>query len=205
MAADRMDLYVGNSAAGVNNPAICTFHFLSPSAGSQAECLAQCIAFMQFCSPAAATFIHSARWTAAGAAGSTPMNFPVAEYATLQAADPTNLVALTAFGDTFGAGDMSAIGVGITVSLYTAVPGRKTTGRVYTPWLSEGAVTSGYVTPGARNGAQVGYLGYVFGNGLLNPAVTALGPVVHSATAGDTVVSAVTASLIPSRLKTRTR
>lgn len=197
-----MDVLVGNSAVGVNNPAICTFHFLSPVPVDRATALAQAIGMLQYSSPGSATFIAGARWTPAGADGSVPLPWPTAEYSAIHTADPDNTAELGSFGATFGAGEISAVGVGITLSLYTAIPGRKTTGRLYTPWTSEAAIVSGYVSPGARSGVVAGYRRYILGEAAW---CEPLGPVVHSATEGDTLIVTPNASITPSRLKTRTR
>ena len=203
MTASRLDLLIGNSAMGVNNPAIMTFHFLDPVEPELDQVLAQAMAFYFYCSPGTNTFFHSARWAAGGADGSIPLSMPAAELAAIHAVYD-DVVALTNYGEVFGSGEISAAGVGGTCSLYTNIPGRSTTGRVYTPYLAESAIASGFVFSTARTGIELGYRTFIMGEDADAPVVPLL-PVVHSQTAGDTIIVNPSVSITPSRLKTRTR
>lgn len=211
MASDLYRASLTNNAQGAANPAIVDFSVVSGGA-TEAEVAAGILAYFYalglqdtFGTNAAVTGITK---RLSGASGSTPVPFPTTEYATLKTANGADLPTLTAYNTVLGGTEAYApLGTSITVSLYTATPGRKTTGRHYIPWVSQdtndgnGRVASGYLALivdaytafllGVTSGTFVG--------------VVDVSPSVQSATAGTNLITTPVASSSFARLKTRSR
>ncbi len=156
---------------------------------------------------AAGTYIAGARVEEVGAAGSTPIAWPTATWNDLVDGDDGNLPALTGYGQDLGTGAISALGTGLTLSEYTQIPGRHTTGRIYTPYLRQAALATatGLVLGTTITGVEAGYEAYILG-GDLNPNAIDLQAVVYSpSTLASTPITVPKCSVRPCRLKTRTR
>ncbi len=145
---------------------------------------------------AAGTGITSIRTRVSTASGSVPIAWPTTEYNALRAI-VGSLPELGGYAATFGSGNPTAVGSSILVNEYTAVPSRATRGRHYRPWMSVNAQTNtGEVSTGFITGITGAYRALFLGVETT---------VVHSATAGDTLIRNVTVSSGIARLKTRTR
>lgn len=200
-------VYVANTALGETNPAICTFHIDSAGEVDEQSSAAQMIAFLTGGSCAADTSFQAVTRTEEGSLGATQVGFPLVAYTAL-VADNGDLPSLSSFGSTFGTGNLTPVGVSITLSLYSAIPGRKTTGRVYTPFPRTAAFTAAGLVGGAqRTLIEDYYRLYLLGEmpGTVTPPPSLI-PLVYSRL-DDTTTPIVTpkASARPSRLKTRTR
>lgn len=206
----RYDVEMANSQAGSGNPTISTFHLLKPVPVSDAQVAAQLIACLNYYGRPSGTSFQSITKRVDTAAGSTPVVWPTVEYSALQDDNP-DLAELGGYGATFGNDEAAPIGTSYTESLYTAIPGRKTTGRLYVPWVNLPAIASGVVLPAAQVAIVQAYHTYVLGQddtegGLPDvPAPDSLQPVVHSASAGDTLIVTPVVSGTFASLKTRRR
>jgi hypothetical protein len=200
-------VYVVNEALGETNPAICTFHIDSAGEASEADSAAQMMAFLCGGSMADNTAFQAVTRTEEGSSGATQVPFPVADFAALMSANG-DLPGLSSYGSQFGTGNLTPVGVGITLSLYSAIPGRKTTGRVYTPFTRTAAFTAAGLVGGAqRTELEDYYKVYLLGlmPGTVVPPASLI-PLVYSRM-DDTTTPVVNpkASARPCRLKTRTR
>lgn len=136
---------------GTPNEALVHFDFDVTSTATIAQQAANIIAALSGVGETAInTAITGIDYTAPAAAGAVPLSFPVTEYGLLKAANAP-LVAMTAYGVTYGAGAMAPIGTSATVNLYTTLPGRSGTGRHYRPWMSADVVDSGGELDSAYN------------------------------------------------------
>lgn len=206
MAINRYQMEVGNSNVGALNTALWDLHCDSAGGPGDAVIVAQMIALTVNMLPAAGTYVQGCRKEAVGAHGSIPLDFPADEYAALRAED-AGLPEMTNWAAAAGSGNMSALGTGATISEYSAVPGRSTTGRIYTMYLRESALAtaSGLVTNEAIGIIEAGYINYVFGAGD-NSAAVNLQAVVYSPKLGTSQeIITPKVSVRPCRLKTRTR
>lgn len=89
------------------------------------------------------TRITGVTFEANGAAGAVPCTFDSFWWSALQAAFPAyGAPAQTAFGFAFGSGSLTPLGTSITCLEDTGVPGRRSTGRKYLPYVSTGFVTA---------------------------------------------------------------
>jgi hypothetical protein len=137
----RYIVETGNENAGADaNTALTSFH-VNDSTLSDADVASQLIAFMQYLSPGAGCYIRGITSGLDAPGPTMPIPFPTTEYAAIQAGD-TNIIAMDSYGDTFGTGNLAPIGVGIVLTKRTALPGRTGRGRLVTPWLRSGAVSS---------------------------------------------------------------
>jgi hypothetical protein len=211
MAASTYRASITNVVQGIFNPAIVDFTFLT-STPTDAEKVAGVAAY--FVSLGTAGFIapncvfQGVTKVPAGGGAGTPMMFPVAEYANLQAANPGVLTFQTAFPfNLAGSGGYEPLGTSLTMSLYSAIPGRKSTGRHYVPWISTDLNTgNGVISPASAAQCQNLYRTFLLGESPPGySGVLDLVPVVHSATFGDHVIVQPKCSVNYSRLKTRTR
>lgn len=211
MASELWKASLTSPVTGPTNPAIVDFSFLSPLNSTPADTAAGIIAYFAALGLAGVlgpnVAIAGLTRRQAGASGSTPVTFPTAEYAALDAANGANLPALTAYGAIGQGTAFEAVGVSVTVSLYTTIPGRKTTGRHYIPWVSSDINDgNGKLVNTAAPQIEAAYASFIQGI-TTAPYVSGpnLDPCVHSATAGDHVVNVPVCSVNFARLKTRTR
>lgn len=198
-----------NTVTGASNPAIVDFSTQNGSDPGTAA--AGILAYLGALGVAGvfggSTSVFGIDYRANGASGSLPVSFPTADYATLEAANTGDIPAWTAYSTSMGSGALEAIGTAVTVSLYTLTPGRKTTGRHYLPFIGEALNDgNGRLVSTAPGQIEQAYTSFIHGidtstyTGLVN-----LNAVVHSATAGDTLIATPKVSRNFSRLKTRTR
>ena len=128
-------------AGGSVNPAVVT-NFADVSGSTHERNLAHMIAAITgYASCAANCSIARGWWfpiTPGG--GATPIDWPGPAYDALVAEFPAEIPALTGYGDTFGAGDLTVLGAGIVIQKSTATAGRSHRGRLTTPWLAKTAV-----------------------------------------------------------------
>jgi len=117
------------------------------------------------------------------------------------------LAGLTAYSINIGSGALEPLGTSLTVSLYSATAGRKTTGRHYLPWIAD-AIDDGNGRVVSTAPAQIedAYDAFILGQtNATYTGITNLLPCVHSTVAGDTLIVTPRVSLNFARLKTRTR
>lgn len=212
MAAHAWKIEVASPVTGPTNPALITFDFNTVGGASDAETAAGIFAYWKALCVASvigpACYATGIFKRPSGAAGGFPVPFPVTEYAALVAANPGAIPASTVYNNTTGGGTaFEPIGTAITVSLYTVVPGRKTTGRHYLPWIATDVNDgNGHLVVTAPGQIEDAYDAFIQGNtnsnytGLVN-----LAPAVQSATAGTTNILTPKVSTNYARLKTRTR
>lgn len=206
----RFDVEMGNSQAGSGNPTVSTFHLLKPVPVTDAQVAAQLIACLNYYGRPSGTSFLSITKRVDTAAGSTPVPWPTAPYSALRA-DNSNLAELGGYGATFGNDESAPVGTAWTESLYTAIPGRKTTGRLYVPWVNLPSIVNGFPLSAGIVAIVQAYRTYLLGededNGGLPdvPPPDSLQPVVHSATAGDTLITTPVVSSSFSSLKSRRR
>ncbi len=209
MTITRFAVEVGNAHVGPLNTAIWDLHTdTAYSTSTSAQTAAQCIAMSSYMLMAADSYIASIKIEEVGSDGAIPLPWPADEYDILQAADSANLPDLADYGSTFGSGGITALGTGLTVSEYSIVPGRSTTGRIYTPYLRASALNSvdGLVASATISTVQTGYRAYILGTEPSVPDAEALGAVVYSPKLGTTqLITNPKVSVRPCRLKTRTR
>lgn len=210
MASDLYRAFLTNNAQGASNPAIMDFSIVSggvTAAQAAAGIVGYCAVMdgQAIFGPNVSIIGISQRLS--GAAGSTPVPFPVAAYAAIEAAN-TFLPTYTAYG-LLGAtsGSYAPLGTSITLSLYSNTPGRKTTGRHYVPWVSVATNDgSGRVSGAAVAVVEDAYDAMIMGNSNgLATGVLDLVPAVQSATVGTNLIVTPKASTVFARLKTRTR
>lgn len=145
MAVVGYRVYVENAGAGGSaNPAIVQ-HFADPALTSHEFNLAHIIATITgYSSVAVNTSISGAEWfPLTTGSGATSLPFPVDEYGLLVDEFPAEIPAIDSYGDVFGAGALTVLGVGLVMDRITAQPGRSYTGRVTSPWLATSAVSNG--------------------------------------------------------------
>lgn len=209
LGVDRYIVHVEANTQGTPNEALVHFDVNMGSTLTDAERLACMIAYLSGVGDVAvSTIITQAEVIRSGAAGALPLPFPVAAYAAWKAVN-SHLVTMAGYGVTYGSGVMATLGTSITVSLYTAIPGRATTGRHYRPWTGAGALDSG----GEVAGAYVSGIDEAYNccfNGIDGSTWTHVTGKfqqlsVWSATAGTHVILTPRTSQVPSRLRSRTR
>ncbi len=208
MATKRYQLEVGNVNVGATNTAIWDLHVVeTPSIISDDIVVGQMIAMTVYMFVAAGTYIAGARVEEVGAAGSVPVPFPTATWDDLVAGNPGELPALTGYGQEMGSGAISALGTGLTISEYTAIPGRHTTGRIYTPYLRQAALATatGLVLGTTIADTEEGYGLYILGSDPSNNAIDLQAVVYSPTTLASTPITVPKVSVRPCRLKTRTR
>lgn len=209
--ADKYKVSMQNTVTGAGNPAIVDFSVQSGTSIARSQVAAQILAYLGALGAAgvfgASTSVFGIDYIASGASGGVPLTFPVTEYAAQHAANAATTPAWTAYSTAMGSGSLEAIGIAVTVSLYTGIPGRASTGRHYLPYIGE-ALNDGNgrlvsTAPAQIEGAYLAFLlgidsaGYVGGD--------SVNPVVFSATRGSTPITTPKVSRNFARLKTRTR
>lgn len=136
----RYIVQTGNENAGADANLAYTTFFVNDALIAQTQVGAQLVAFMQYLSPAAGTYVRGIERGADAPGPTFPVAFNSALYADIAAAD-SNILSLTAYGQNYGQGNLAPLGVGIVFSKRTAVPGRSGRGRLTSPWLRTGAVS----------------------------------------------------------------
>ncbi len=210
MASTKFIVSIATGSQGSGNEAILDFDFLNPLIATEGAIAAQIIAYIGSVGDmAAGTGITSIRTRVSTASGSVPIAWPTTEYNALRAI-VGSLPELGGYAATFGSGNPTAVGSSILVNEYTAVPSRATRGRHYRPWMSvnaqtnTGEVSTGFIT-GITGAYRALFLGVETTGTVWDDIALDCQPVVHSATAGDTLIRNVTVSSGIARLKTRTR
>jgi len=203
--ATRYQMECGNTNVGALNTALWDLHIEDGSVLLDSIIVAQMVAMSVYMLQASGSYVAGCRKTESGAAGSTPLPFPETEYAALKA-ENDDLPDMDDWGAGMGLGELTALGTGVTINEYTPTPGRSTTGRIYTPYLRRTALNTatGTVSAATISAITTGYEKYILG--LWGDGATPLGAVVYSPKLNtETSITAVTVSVRPCRLKTRTR
>lgn len=214
-AADQYRAIMTNTVTGAGNPAIVDFWTQLNFGGAPAPgVVAGITAYIGALGVAgvfgASTVLFGIDYVAAGAHGALPCAFPTTEYGLYLADNAGVIPAWTAFGTGTGSGALEAIGIAVTCSLYTGIPGRSTTGRHYLPYIGEALNDgNGRLVSTAPAQIQAAYNAFLLGqtNATYDgSSVIHLAPCVHSdklGTATDIVLPKVSRNF--ARLKTRTR
>lgn len=138
-------LYVENAGAGGSANQAIVQHFADPALTSHEFNLAHMIATLSgYSSCAVNTSVAAAEWfPLTPGSGATSLPFPVDEYGLLVDEFPAEIPPLDSYGDVFGGGALTALGIGLVMDRITALPGRSFTGRVTSPWLAASGVSNG--------------------------------------------------------------
>lgn len=181
MPSGRMTIESKNYAAGLGNSALVTAHFASPGVTVE-EAAAQLFLYARTYWPVGVgTWVEGIEFRANGSAGSIAVPFPLDEVNAIRAAVP-GFPTDVAYGQTFGAGDLTPSGTAILVQELTASPGRRSTGRHYVPFISASVVNAG----GGLDSTEAGLLPQRYMNMMRNPSgtfpavVKDLSPIVRS-------------------------
>jgi hypothetical protein len=136
----RLIAHVEANGIGTANEALVHFDFLASSPLTTGEMAARVIAYLSGPGEVALdTIITGIDVILPGAAGAIPQPFPAVAYAAIKATN-SFLVAMSAYGVTYGSGDLTPVGTSVTVSLYTGLAGRSGMGRHYRPWPSKAVI-----------------------------------------------------------------
>lgn len=161
--AGRYIVQVTNDNAGANNPALLTFFVAGSGVTSQSSIAAQLIALMQYLAPAVTTRVRGIEYSVSPSGPTLPVAFPLTQYGLLDTPDP-NIIPMAAYNVPFGAGALTALGVGAVVSRRTLTPGRSGRGRFTTPWLQAPVVdAAGKLNAVGLNAITNGLLMYLDG------------------------------------------
>lgn len=195
-----------DGAGGTANPAICTWHAVSPTLVGSALATV-CAAFVVGGAPCAANSrITGATYRADGSPSANSVGFDAATWAALEAAYPSLLpTGWTAWGNAFGSGGLAPLGCSVMLSEHTSTPGRSGTGRIHMPWPSSAVINSaGLVSDAARANIEGVYTDVLLN---LDPDVGPSTFVVRGsdATALDSPITSVSCSTRFSLLRSRKR
>ena len=195
----RLVVETGNASAGADaNTALTTFH-LETVGISYAQVAAQLVAFMQYLSPATGCYVRGVSQGADAPGPTMPIPWPTDEYDALAGAD-SNIVAMDSYGDAYGTGNLAPIGVGIVLTKRTELPGRTGRGRLTTPWLRTGAVSSvGVAVNENIEFAVLGWTNYLMG---AETEAVDLGAYVYPSLAP---ITAITGTARLGKVRTRSR
>jgi hypothetical protein len=146
MPVRRITVALNNINIGVLNQSY--VGFTTNNTLTDAENAAACLLYIGSASQqmmAANSQITGCTIRAAGAAGSVPQPFPLAEYAALQGAlagPNVSAIVATSYGGALGGGGLTALGTSMVVSEETATTGRTGRGRHFLPFVTQLAQTA---------------------------------------------------------------